>query len=381
METIEHRQVVHLGEESLTKVPSILEELSVKRVFFCVDENAYHHSRAERILGPLLNTTHHVVFSEFEPNPKLEDVQAGIKKFREADPDIVIALGGGTAIDLAKMIAVLADSSDDIRDVILGTASVVSRSTPLLVIPTTSGTGSEATHFAVVYIDGVKYSLADSALLPDFAIIDPILTSNLPAKITAATGLDAFCQAIESIWAVGSNDESLEYATAAVRLCSKHLLPAIHSPSIESRLGMCQAAHLAGKAINISKTTLPHALSYAITSAYKIPHGAAVALTLPAALKFNSEISDADCNDPRGVAHVAARMDRIQNLFDASDIEETGSAIRHIIAATGNAASPREIGITDAFELDWLAEQVNPQRLANNPRSGTHEELVRLLRQ
>ena len=381
MNLAEDRPIVHLRGGALADIGSLLAGLPVERVFFVVDEVAFRSSQAQSVLDPWLRTVQVSEFSEFEPNPKLEDVQAGVDQFRKANADLIMALGGGTAIDLAKLIVTFAGSSEDPRELATGTVPISGRKTPLLVIPTTAGTGSEATHFAVVYVDGQKFSVADSCLLPDYVVIDPLLTSKLPAKLTASTGLDAFCQAIESIWSVGATEESLEYATTAVQLCREHLLPAIHNPSPDARLGMCRASHLAGKAINISKTTLPHAMSYALTSKYRIPHGEAVAMTLSAAFMFNAGITEADCNDPRGVEHVTRRLDSIRQLFDAGSLDEACSAIREFIVATGNVASVKEAGIVEASDLEWLAKQVNSVRLANNPRAATHADFVQLLRQ
>ncbi len=378
-QVVSDTQVVHLRDDALTEVAAIIHELAPQRVFFVVDEQAYVCSGARPILSPWLKSAELTVFCDFQPNPKLEDVHAGVDLFRSVDPDLVVALGGGTAIDLAKMIVTFASSQSDTRELAIGLAPITGRNVPLVVIPTTAGTGSEATHFAVVYVDGQKYSVADPCLLPDYVLIDPKLTYSLPASMTSSTGLDAFCQAIESIWAVQATDESFEYATAAVRLCLKHLLPAVHNPTSEARLGMCRASHLAGKAINISKTTLPHAMSYAVTSTYRIPHGQAVALTLTSALAFNAGITQSDCNDPRGVKHVRNRLHWIQQLFGTNSIEATCSEIRQFIAATGNAACLTDAGIHDPAELRQVAEQVNAVRLANNPRSATQVDLVRLL--
>lgn len=372
-------QVVHIRDDALTEVATIWDELAPERVFFVVDERAYANSGARSIMSPWLKSINLTTFSGFEPNPKLEDVQAGVDLFRSADPDLVVALGGGTAIDLAKMIATFASSQANLRELATGLAPITGRSVPLVVIPTTAGTGSEATHFAVVYVDGQKYSVADSCMLPDYVLIDPKLTYSLPASMTSSTGLDAFCQAIESIWAVQSTDQSFEYATAAVRLCLKHLLPAVHNPTAKARLGMCRASHLAGKAINISKTTLPHAISYAITSTYRIPHGQAVALTLSSALAFNAGVTQNDCNDPRGVKHVIDRLHWIQHLLGTSSIDAACAELRHFIAATGNAASLIDAGIRNHLELQRIAEQVNAVRLANNPRTGTQADLVHIL--
>ena len=361
------QQIVHLREGAISNVAEILRERSVRTPFFVVDEAAYSACGAAEVLQPLLSTLETVRFAGFEPNPKLPDIERGIDLFRNAKPDIVIALGGGTAIDLAKLIGLLAVHEASAREIITGAAAIDLEGPPLVAIPTTAGTGSEATHFAVAYVDGEKFSVAHPCLLPDYVLLDPQLTYNLPPKITAASGLDAFCQAIESIWAVGTTDESVEFATRSLRLSLEHLEAAVNHPTPAARRGMCEAAHLAGKAINISKTTAPHAISYAVTTHFGVPHGFAVALTLGPMLEYNAAVTEADCNDPRGPGHVLQRIALLLDLLGGS-IEHGLAVIETLIDAVGGVRRLSDIGASPAESQRLLTSQVNPERLSNNPR-------------
>ena len=361
------QQVVHLRENAIAELEVILREHSTRNPFFVVDEVAYSASNAVDVLQPILSSLETVRFNGFEPNPKLSDVERGVEMFRKAQPDIIIALGGGTAIDLAKLIGSIAVHDISSRDIITGVASINQEGPTLIVIPTTAGTGSEATHFAVAYVEGVKFSVADESLLPDIVLLYPPLTYNLPSKITAASGWDAFCQAVESIWAVGATNESVEFATRSVKLSLEHLATAVNSPCPEARRGMCEAAHLAGKAINISKTTAPHAISYAITTHFGVPHGIAVALTIGPMLEYNSSVTAADCNDPRGCKHVQQRMAVILGLL-GGDLQNGLAVIKQLIDGVGGVRSLCEIGASSIESQRLLATQVNPERLSNNPR-------------
>jgi alcohol dehydrogenase class IV len=156
---------------------------------------------------------------------------------------LVVAVGGGTSIDMAKLIRALAGTVDP-EAVIRGKSPIVASRSRFIAIPTTAGTGSEATQFAVVYIDGEKFSLDHASLRPAIAIVDPRLMNTLPAAVTAATGLDAFCQAIESIWAVGATDESVRYAQTVPTAChgkrclARHIWRAKRSISVGRQLLM-----------------------------------------------------------------------------------------------------------------------------------------------
>lgn len=374
-----HSQQVYLYENALRQLDSILKKRSVRRIFLVLDEMAWRSSGADEILDPVFATRQITRFTKFEPNPKIEDVELGIKEFRHHKHDLIIALGGGTAIDLAKMIGAFSCQQEPARELATGAASLKGLGPALVAIPTTSGTGSEATHFAVVYVDGQKYSVAEPSLLPDIAMIDPFLTWSLPPAITSTTGLDAFCQAMESIWAVGATEESIGYATEAVMLAYNNLPQAIHDPTSESRLAMCRASHLAGKAINIGKTTLPHAISYAITSEYGIPHGAAVAMTLSGALAFNMGVTEKDCLHPRGSAHVKKQLKIILDLLGVADVQSACLAIREFMNRVGSPGTLEEAGIETEEEYKQIAACVNLERMSNNPRHARPEDLLKIL--
>ncbi|MBI1247472.1 iron-containing alcohol dehydrogenase [bacterium] len=371
-------QVVHLREGALAELAAICRFDNASQILFVVDEDAYQFSGAVDELEESLQEFTVTRFSDFEANPKLEDVERGVKLCREVDPDLIVALGGGTAIDIAKLIACIALQQLSPRAVALeGLADGVSL--PLVAIPTTAGTGSEATPFAVMYMDGAKYSIAAPQMLPNVAIIDPTLTYSLPPQLTAATGLDAFCQAMESIWAVEATDASVAYASIAARLALDHLPQAVKNPNPPARLAMARASHMAGKAIAISKTTLPHALSYAITSQYGVPHGIAVAMTFRAVMTYNLGITANDCNDPRGHTHVQKRLKLILDVLGVGTIEEAQSRIVAWFASLGVETDLRSAGIESIEQLEEVVSQVNAQRLQNNPRQASTEEIFALL--
>ncbi len=372
-------QVAHLRAGALVEFGRILDERAAERLLFVVDETAYAASGAAAELENVFASRQVQRFAGFELNPKLHDILRGIEQFRELHPDLIVALGGGTAVDLGKLIGTLAVQQDDAREIITGQRSIQHDGPPLIAIPTTAGTGSEATHFAVAYVDGKKYSVAEPNLLPDYAIIDPELTGCLPQGITAATGLDAFCQAVESIWSVGATEQSIRFADEAARLAWEHLRQAVSSPTLASREGMCRAAHLSGKAINISKTTAPHAMSYAITTDYGVPHGMAVALTLGPMLVYNSQVTASDCMDPRGPTHVADRIAQILDILQAKDVMTASDNVRELIVAIGCPTSLSEVGVTDDAALERLVRHVDAKRLSNNPRQASPRALFALL--
>jgi len=371
--------VQHSLIESMDEVSSVLRSVQTDRLFLVVDKPAWLASGAKEILEPLFLQTATNWFTDFELNPKLEDVERGIETYRKCQPDLVIALGGGTAIDLAKLIGSLAAQTASARDIATNRASIEAPGKPLMAIPTTAGTGSEATHFAVVYVDGDKYSVAHPSLLPRYAVVDSRLTTSLPKRITAATGLDAFCQAIESMWSVAATEESMRYATEAARLAFGNLVTATNSPTPEARKAMSSASHLAGKAINITKTTASHALSYALTSQQGVPHGMAVALTLAPMLAFNAEVNDEDCNDPRGAVAVRDRISLILDILGADNIDDARASITNLLLQIDCPVKFEAVGVKTFDELKCIVDSVNAERLSNNPRRASQNQLFHLL--
>lgn len=364
---------------SLQELEPVLQRLGVRSLFLVADATAYEHSGARQTLAPLLSGYRVISFTNFEPNPKFEDLQTGLAAFQKSDADVILAVGGGTAIDMAKLITTFDASRADPRAIITRKQLLTGTPRPLIVAPTTSGTGSEATQFAVIYLDGIKHSVDHPSLMPSYCVLDTSLTASLPPMITAHTGLDAFCQAIESIWSVRSSDRSLADAEEAAQFILQHLHQAVHSPTPDSRAAMCRAAHLAGRAINQTRTTAPHAISYAITSDYGVPHGQAVALTLGPMLVYNAGVRISDTNDPRGPAHVQMRIQRILNLLECKTPEEGNERIQKFVKSLGCEVQLRKFGIETTAQLKAIADQVNLERLNNNPRRLTNPQLIELL--
>ena len=360
---------VYFEPHALQRLVALFDQLGVERVFAVIDDTAYQGSGAAEQLSELRARSRWHVFSDFRSNPDVEEVERGATQLLQVRPDVVIGLGGGTAIDLAKAIAGSSKFSGNVRKVLSGEIPIGERDPLLIAIPTTAGTGSEATHFAVVYADGKKYSLAHPSLLPDYAIIDPCLTYGLPKAVTVASGLDALCQSVESFWAVGATDESVDLAEQALTLALQNLPIVVHTPTQNARKNMCQAAWLSGRAIDIGKTTAPHAISYAITIRHSIPHGIAVALTLSLMLRYNFEISDHDCVDSRGNQHVRQRLQRLLAVLGTDDVDVGCRRLEGLVRDVGGATRFADLGIDQAESIFKLADCVNVERLSNNPRS------------
>ena len=372
-------QKEYFGINSINNLKRILIKHNPKSIFLVTGKTSYEKCGAKSALDKILkgyNTTH---FYDFDVNPKLSDIEKGIKLFKYKKCDFVIAVGGGSVMDVAKSINSFAANKGKPEDYLVKNKNIVKKGKMLVAIPTTTGSGSEATKFAVIYIDKTKYSLDNDFILPNYAIIDPQFTMNLPKGITASAGMDALSQGIESYWCIYSTNESKKYAKQAIKLTIKNLANAVNGNK-SSRIAMSKAAHLAGKAINISKTTACHAISYPITSYFNVPHGHAVALTIPSMLIYNSNVTEKDLLDKRGVKYVKKTINEIAKLLGAPNVKEASAKITNLIKQIRLPTKLSELGIKTKEDIEIIIKNgFNLGRVKNNPRLLTEYALRRIL--
>ena len=372
------KQKIYTGYNSYKKIYDILEELSPKKIFLVTGKKSYFLSGAKNLLSKFINKYNYFRFYDLEINPKLKDLINGINIFNREKCDIIIGVGGGSVMDIAKSISILATQNGDLEGFIKGEISLKERQIPSIMIPTTAGTGSESTHFSITYINKIKYSLAHYSLLPDFVILDPLFTKNLPPYITACTSMDALCQAIESFWSTNSTEESRTYSKQAIELVMSYIIKNVNNPDIISRGKMLIASNLAGKAINIAKTTAAHSVSYPLTSYFNIPHGHAVALTLPHFIEFNNNVSSKNIQDGRGVEFIEDRMGELFTILKVKAADKARDKIIDIMKKINLETRLSRLGI-NRNNIDIIIENgFNRQRMKNNPRA-VNEKNLRIL--
>ncbi len=232
------------------------------------------------------------VFSHISPNPDVTDVDACADIMRNQQNGFVVAIGGGSAMDLAKAAATICLTTESIR-AYLGTGKVLPKAhVPLIAVPTTAGTGSEVTSVSVLsdHEFQKKAPIASPNFYPDYAIIDPTLTYDMPQYLTACCGMDVLAHALEGYWSVHHQPVCDANAIQAARLVFQYLPRAYENGyDVEARRHMCEASVLAGLAFALPKTTAPHACSYPLTNRYGIPHGEACGLTLDYFVRYNDK--------------------------------------------------------------------------------------------
>ncbi len=297
------------------------------------------------------------VFSAFHPNPDLSDTEAGAEVFRKEGCDGIISVGGGSSIDTAKAIKARLNTKTE-EDIIRGNLSE-EVACPHIAIPGTAGTGSEATQFAVAYVDGKKVSLNHPSLRPDGVVLDATLLDSLPMYHKKSCALDALAQGIESWWSKGSNDDSRIHAYLAVIGVLDNLKAYLQGDP-HAADEMLDASFQSGKAIQITKTTAAHAMSYMLTRRLGLAHGHACMLTLPALWEMMQ-----DNEDMQPVLRDIAEKMRL------GDPRMAPKLLKGILYDLEMAVPP----MPEKELLDELAASVNTERLNNHPVAMTKEDV------
>lgn len=315
------------------------------------------------------------VFSDIAGEPDIGMVTAGTEKITEFKPDTVICLGGGAAIDAAKAIVFIARKT-----------GAVENHVGFIAIPTTSGTGSEVSRFAVITdkTNGIKYPLIDDSLLPDVAVLDAQLVMSAPPSVTADTGIDVFTHAVEAFVSTGRNDFSDACAEKAIKLVNHYLMAAYKNPNdAKARQGMHNASCLAGVAFSNAGLGLNHGMAHAMGAKFHIPHGRANGILLPYVMSFN-----AGCVDQ--LTPTAKRYAQISRLLrlDTSSVRQSAlnmiRTARTFIKKMNMPCTIETAGVTkEQFEaeLDEMAAAALADRCtATNPRPVTVEDIKEIYR-
>lgn len=325
------------------------------------------------------------VWTDVPPDSSVALVGRIAARYRELSCDSVVAVGGGSVLDTAKGVCMVI--SQDVKDLseLMG-CEVMPRGgrVPFIAVPTTAGTGSEATAVAVVRDDerSIKMEFISGNLLPDVAVLDPRMTRTLPPRITASTGMDALCHAVEAFSCLQHNPVSDAYAQGAIALIMRSLEPAASGKGgDEARMEMATAAMMAGAAFSNSMVGLVHAIGHALGGVCRVPHGDAMAILLPHCMRFNLDVCRARYEElllflcgPEVYVRTPAEQ-RAQASI--ARIEELLGRLNALCAL------PVRLRDTKAREADFarVAEAaVNDGAMIVNPREATREEVVEVLK-
>ncbi|UMZ74235.1 iron-containing alcohol dehydrogenase [Natranaerofaba carboxydovora] len=287
--------VTHFGVGTVSMTGDVVKSLGVKnKVLVVTDKGMEDTGLIENVTNPLEEANiDFEIWDGCEPEPTRESMEKGASEGSKSKPEAVVAFGGGSVIDSAKVIAQLIALGGEVNDY-LPNAAFPQKGLPIVAVPTTSGTGAETTAYSVVAteMEGSNYYakafFADPNIVPDAAIVDPMLTVSMPRELTAATGLDALAHCVGSSYTALSNPFTRAVSLQGIRLISKYLRRAVAYPDdLEARINMSYASFIGGAGIQIAGAGEDHALGHVLGSIYKMPHGQACGLALPSTMEYN----------------------------------------------------------------------------------------------
>lgn len=346
------------ADPKFSELDEYLAQLSVRRILLVCGRSIHNMQIWEYFQNISRNSNYHIAFfSDFHPNPEFESVVHGVGRFQKANCDCIIAVGGGSAIDVAKCVKLYGGYKG--KSLKYNDPYNVCNS-PFIVMPTTAGTGSEATRFAVVYHNGEKQSISDIRSIPPAVLFDPSVLNSLPLYQKKVTVMDALCHAIESFWSIHSTIDSEQFASNAVRLIFQNIYAYLKG-DYSTHATMFLAANYAGKAIDIAQTTAGHAMSYKLTSMFGISHGHAVALCVRALWYFFLD-KGRTCTDIRGWEHLSKSLERLASAMGCATVPDAACKFDILLDSLDlSVPHPTE------EELNELSNSVNVQRLSNFP--------------
>ncbi|ELC8442448.1 iron-containing alcohol dehydrogenase [Clostridium perfringens] len=353
-----------------------LKELKNKKVFIVTDPFMVKSGTIEKLTNNL-KESEVCVFSEIVPDPPIELVVSGIEMLKEFNPDIVIALGGGSAIDATKAIIDFSKKLVKLNEI------------KFIAIPTTSGTGSEVTSFSVITDKqkGVKYPLVSDELLPDIAILDPELVRTVPNFITADTGMDVLTHALEAYVSKNATDFSDALAEKAATLVFKYLLKAYEDGNdIEAREKMHNASCLAGLAFNEASLGVNHGIAHVLGGKFHVPHGRTNSILLPHVIEYNADITGYNSREFSKAAEKYARIAKIVGLQGSNTrglVKNLINEIKKMQKAMNMPTTLRECKV-DIDEVNRLEGEVAKLALKDactetNPRIPDERDIILIL--
>lgn len=362
------------GPNSLKEVKNIIDKQGFKNALIVTDPGISKTGLTDKLIKHVKHINYDIYY-ECKPNPTVKNCNDALEKLKAINADVVIAIGGGSSIDVAKAVALLATNGGKIESY-EGIDTFENGLLPLIAIPTTAGTASEVTSFTVITDEEreYKFTIGGVKISPKWAVVDPVLTLTLPPSVTAATGLDALVHAIESYTSKMANPITKALAREAIRKISRNLRQAVYNgDTLKYREEMLMGSLLAGLAFNNTRLGNCHALSHPISAIYGVPHGVANAVLIPHVMEFNMKAV------PELFADIA--LDMGENLEGLTMMEKAQKAVDSVRRLA------KDVGIPETFESFGIDEQ-NIKKMTEdallsgnikvNPRITTYDDVVEL---
>ena len=374
-------EVSYFGPGARKQLPAEMERMGARKALVVTDKDLLKFGVADKVLDVLRGAgIPFDVFSDLKPNPTVTNVKAGVQAFSASGADILVAIGGGSSMDVAKAIGIITNNPEFADVVSLeGVANTKKKSVPIIALPTTAGTAAEVTINYVITDEAnqKKMVCVDPNDIPAVALVDAELMYTLPKSLTAATGMDALTHAIEGLITKGAWEMSDMFEIKAIEMINRYLETAVNEPTNEeARNGMAVAQYIAGMAFSNVGLGLVHGMAHPLGAIFDIPHGVANALLLPTVMAFNAP----------------AALDKYADIAKAMNVYRPGMsqeeaadaavrAVRELAVRVGIPQHLSELGIQES-DLERLSQAAQADVCTpGNPREVTQELIYELYKQ
>ena len=364
------------GAGAITAVPEEIKNRGFKHVFVASDPDLVKFGVSKKVTDLLeKENIEYTLYSDIKPNPTIENVQHGVKTFKECGADCIVAIGGGSSMDTSKAIGIVVTNPEfaDIRS-LEGVAATKKPCVPIIAVPTTAGTAAEVTiNYVITDVERKrKFVCVDVHDIPVVAVVDPDMMSSMPASLTAATGMDALTHAIEGYITKGAWELSDMFHIKAIEIISKSLRDAVKNGK-QGREGMALGQYIAGMGFSNVGLGVDHSMAHTLSAYYDTPHGKACAILLPTVMAYNAEYTGTKYRD------IAAAMG-VKGTENMSEQEYRAAAVAAVKQLAEDVGIPTTLkGIVKEEDIDALAESAYADACRpGNPRDTSVEEIVEL---
>lgn len=364
------------GKGAIKEIATEIKARRFKKAFVCSDPDLIKFNVTKKVLDVLTDAgIAYELYSDIKPNPTISNVQTGVEEFKKTGADCIVAVGGGSSIDTAKAIGIIANNPEfaDVRS-LEGVAPTKNKCVPIIAVPTTAGTAAEVTiNYVITDAEkNRKMVCVDVHDIPVVAVVDPDMMSSMPKGLTAATGMDALTHAIEGYITLAAWELSDMFHITAIKLISKHLRSAVNNEP-EGREGMALAQYVAGMGFSNVGLGLVHSMAHPLGALYDTPHGIANAIILPTVMEYNAPVTGEKYRD---IAIAMGREDA-KNMSVEEARKAAVDAVRNLAKDVGIPSDLK--GIVKRADLDFLSESAyNDACRPGNPRETSVEEIKKL---
>ncbi len=366
------------GYGAIEAIATEVKARGFKKGFVCSDASLFKFKVATKVTDILdREGLSYTVYSDIKPNPTIENVQNGVKAFKESGADYILAIGGGSSMDTAKAIGIIITNPEheDVRS-LEGLSNTKNKCVPIIAVPTTAGTAAEVTiNYVITDTEKHrKFVCVDPNDMPIIAVVDPDMMASMPASLTASTGMDALTHAIEGYITLGAWELSDMFHIKAIEIIARSLRDAVNGGK-EGKEGMALGQYVAGMGFSNVGLGADHAMAHPLSAFYDTPHGVACAILLPVLMEYNKEYSGEKYRE-------IARAMGVANVDSMSQEEYRNAAIQAVKKLSEDVGIPSNLkGVIKEEDIDFLTESaINDACCPGNPRPCTREDIAAMYR-